>query len=384
MKILEVNGEQVKLKLSHSFIETAQCPLALKLRYVDHADDRFVRVAAERGKAAHSAIEELITYCLEEECEVSDIDDEMIREAVQKHTPHQVLSEVGLVFSWVQLWRARFKLPKDIYGHEERIALDDEFDECAWDDASYRGVIDLLQVKNSTAIITDWKSQPHILSQTDLDEHEQLTMYGWLVSKMYPHIKTFKVRLWYLRYGFYAETVRTAEQLTAFEHALMIKERKIAEIDNWDPIPGKHCQYCDFVHRCPLALDLSPDTMQVVATQEQAIIAAQRLTVMDALSKEIKARLKQYVERNDDVAIGDSWTYGFRKSTSESWDATEVAEVLRPHDLALADYVNIDSRAIKKLIKMSEKENPVLAGELQDVTHEKHSTRFEGYKRKKE
>lgn len=384
MKVLKINGEEVKLKLSHSFMQTAQCPLALKLRYVDHLDDRFVRVAAERGKAGHEALEEIITHCLEDDCDIEDVDDEMVRDIVQRHTPHTILSEVGNIFSWVQLWRDRFKLPKDIYGHEEKIAIDDEFDECDWDDASYRGVVDLLQIKRDLAVITDWKSQPHILSKTDLGEHEQLTMYCWLVWKMYPHVKRFKARIWYLRYGFYSETVRTEEQLVAFEHALMIKERKIAEIDNWDPIPGKNCGYCDFVHRCPLAMDLSPDTMQVVATQEQAVVAAQRLTVMDALSKEIKTRLKQYVERNDDVMIGDSWAYGFRKSTSEVWYPAEVAEVLKPHDLVLADYANIDKRALNKLIKESDKENPVLAGELRDIVHEKHSTRFEGHRRKRE
>jgi hypothetical protein len=105
---------------------------------------------------------------------------------------------------------------------------------------------------------------------------------------------------------------------------------------------------------------------------------------MDALSKELKARLKQYVERNDDVLIGDSWCYGYRKTTGTSWKPEEVQAVLEDHNMSLADVVNVDSNAMKKLMKNADKDNPVLAGELRDVTHEKHSTRFEGYKLKKQ
>jgi len=243
------------------------------------------------------------------------------------------------------------------------------------------GVVDLLQIRGDTATITDWKSQPHILSQTDLNSHDQLTMYCWLVWKLYPNVNVFRARIWYLRYGFFGETKRTVEDLVAFEHALMIKEAKISEIDTWDPIAGPQCQYCDFVHRCDLAKDLNPDTMQTIISQEQAIVAAQRLTVMEALTKELKKQLKEYVTRNDDVMIGDDWCYGFRKVTSQKWDPEQVEQILEEHGVALHEVSNIDSRAIKKLIKQAGKDNPALAGELEDAAIEKHSTRFEGHKR---
>ncbi len=386
MKVIKILGQELKLKLSPSFMQNAACPAYLKFHYVDRIDERWVRIPAERGSAAHAAIAALLTYCMDQGAAVSDIEDGLIREAIQKHLPHKILSEAGLVFEWLRLWRDRFVLPNNVHGIEEKIALDDEYDECAWDDASYRGILDLNQVTNTHCIITDWKSQPHILPESELDKPlgsdvaEQFTHYAWLAWKLYPHLKTFTVRLWYLRYGFYQETSRSLEDLVLYEHALMIKERKIAEIDNWDPIPGKHCQYCDFIHMCPIALDLSPGNPEVIS-QDQAVLAAQRVTVMEALVKDLKGKLKLYVNSNDDIVISDNWVYGYNHKTTKQVDVKEAEVILRDHDRELSEVANVDLKKYKKLLKLASKEDPALEGELEDIMKDKHKTEFQGYRK---
>lgn len=380
MKVLKVLGQELKLKLSPSFLNNAACPAYLKFHYVDKVGEQFIRIAAERGSAAHGAIAELLEYAMKERMEVQDIPNGMLREALQKHLPHKIIADVALVYGWIELWRDRFKIPNNIHGIEDKIALDDEYDECAWDNAAYRGILDLNQISGTHCTITDWKSQPHIMGQGELDEHEQLTMYCWLAWKLYPHLKSFTARIWYLRYGFYGETTRTVEQLEAFENALMIKEKKVLEIDSWDPIPGKHCQYCDYIHRCPLAQDLSPNNPEVI-TQEQAVLAAQRVTVMDALSKELKSKLKLYVDNNDDVMIGDKWVYGYRHSQSVKWDAEETEEVLREHGHSLSEVASVDAKRMKKFLKEQARENPPLEVMLNDIKKEKHATQFKGHQR---
>jgi hypothetical protein len=386
VKIIKVMGSELKLRLSPSFIQNAACPAYLKFRYVDKVSERWVRVEAERGKAAHDAIAALIEYCMAQEIEVADLEDEMLREALQKHLSHRILSEAGLVFEWLRLWRDRFKLPNNIHGVEEKIAIDEEYDECLWEDASYRGILDLNQITNEHCIITDWKSQPHIVPESELDKPigsdiaEQMTHYAWLAWKMYPYLKTFTVRIWYLRYGFYHETNRSIEDLILYEHALLVKERKIAEIDNWDPIPGKHCQYCDYIHMCPIALDLSPSNPEII-TQEQAVLGAQRVTVMEALVKDIKGKLKLYVNNNDNIVIGDNWIYGYNHKVSTSWDAADAEEVLTDHHRKLADVANVDVKKMKKLIKEAARTDPQLEGALEDIAKPKHKTEFQGYRK---
>jgi hypothetical protein len=212
-KVLEVNGEKLTIKLSPTFIDKAACPKYLKLHYVDKVDDKYVRIAAERGSAAHAAIAELIGICQEAQIQPSSLSLEQIAEAVKRHTGHHILPETGDILSWTRLWAERYKISKYIYGVEEKVGLDHAYDDTEWDDASYRGILDVIDIEGTHLTVTDWKSQPHILNQSELDAHEQGTMYCWLASKLYPHIETFTFRIWYLRYGFYAETTRSVADL---------------------------------------------------------------------------------------------------------------------------------------------------------------------------
>lgn len=381
MKKLTVLGEELKVKLSPSFIANAACPFYLKCNYVDHIQERYIRIASLRGKACHESIYTLLRGCLKEEIQPSELPDTLIRKTVEKNIPHEILSETAQILSWVMKWCERFKLPSHVVGIEEKIGLDDEYDECQFKEASYRGIIDLLQIKNSHAVITDWKSQPHIMPETELNEHEQLTFYCWLVWKLYPDVERFTARIWYLRYGFYADTVRTERDLEEFEYSLVIKERKIAEISNWDPIPGKHCQYCDYILRCPIALDLSPENPEII-TQSQAVIAAQKITVIETLLKQLKEGLKTYVKENDDVRIGDDWIYGYKHSVSDQWNADKLADILLEHGVSIGEVVNPDVRKIKKLLKEASKNNPALEAALEASREEKHNTVFKGYQKK--
>ena len=382
MKKLKVLGQELPLKLSPSFLTNAACPKYLKLHYVDKVDDRYIRVAAERGSACHEAIAELIATCQEAQVQPSSLSMDQIADAVQRHTPHTILSEIGEVLTWVRLWAERYKISKHIYGVEEKVALDEAFDDTEWDNASYRGILDVVDVHKNHCTVTDWKSQPYVMTQAELDAHEQLTMYCWLASKLYPHIEEYTARIWYLRFGFYAETKRTAKDLEVFEQLLMLKEQKILEIDNWDPIPGKHCQYCDVIQHCPLSQDITETSTQVIS-QEQAIAAASRITVMDALSKELKARLKAYVKENDSVVIGDNsnrWVWGYRSKESRFWDVGELAEVLLEHGHDIQEVAGVDSRKLKKLLKTMARGKPALEAGLMAIQKTKVKTEFRGYK----
>lgn len=381
-KVLEVNGETLTIKLSPTFLDKAACPKYLHLHYVKKVDDRYIRVAAERGSAVHAALAELIAICQEAQIQPSALSLDQIADAVKSHTAHRILPETGEILAWSRLWAERYQISKHIVGSEEKVALDHEFDDTEWENASYRGILDVIDINKNHLTVTDWKSQPHILNQSELDAHEQGTMYCWLASKLYPHIETFTFRIWYLRYGFYAETARTVKDLEAFEQSLMIKEQKILEIDNWEAIPGKHCQYCDVIRHCSLAQDLTNTNTNIIS-QEQAIQAAQRITVMDVLSKELKGQLKAYVKENDSVVIGESsnrWVWGFQAKESSYWKIDELSAVLSEHGHELEEIANVDSRKLKKLLKTASKQEPALEADLARIERKKTKAEFRGYK----
>lgn len=387
MKILEINGESLKIRISPSFLTNAACAAYLKFHYVDKIEKKSPRVPAERGKVMHEAIADLVRECHESDEKICDITDARLLEALEENMTHDAMPEIANMVSWLKKWRDNYVLPGNIYGIEEMIALDEEFDETSWETGSYRGIIDLLEVKGSEATVTDWKSQANILNAQELQENEQLTIYSWLLWKMYPHLKTFKVRIWYLRHGFYHETVRTEEQLIEYEQVLMLKEKRIENIENWSPTPGSHCGYCDYKYDCDLAQDLSPLNENII-TEEQAIQAASRITAMEAMLKAMKGKLRDYVKANDAVAIGD-WVYGYRLQSSRKFEMSVVESILDKFDIEeefgemAREAFNSDSRKITKLLKAIDRVCPDAASEIEESAIVKHGSRFSGYKRGK-
>ena len=261
MKKLKVLGCDLDVKISPTFLQSAACPFCLKCKYIDHIENVYIRVNTLRGQAAHEAIAELTQMALDEKMPVQELSDEQVFEAAVRHTPSEIVSEQNNILKWTLLWRDRFKLSKHHFGHEERMALDDAFQECPWDEASYRGIVDILEVAGPHAIVTDYKSQARPMSQHELDNHDQLTHYCWLVDKQYGGegrgIKRYSGRIWYLQYGFYHQTERTREDLALYEKRMHAQVQKIADISSWDPVPCDHCVVCDFVHICPIAENVS-------------------------------------------------------------------------------------------------------------------------------
>lgn len=381
MKKLTVLGQDLNVQISPSFLQKAACPLALKIRYIDRYRDQYIRVASLRGSAGHEAIAELTTeFLANKEMKLRDFTDERIHQAVAKHTPHEVYSELGHIYQWVKIWRDRFHFDRaTFYGHEERMSIDHNFDECSWDTADYRGIIDQINIKDQFCTITDYKSQMAILNQEELDTHDQLTFYAWLTSKFYPHVKVFFVRIWYLRYGFYHETVRTRAQLDDFEKVLAMREQKVLDITEWRPIPGAHCDNCDYVHLCPIAKDASDLPVQII-TEEQAVKVALRLRVVESLKKTLQTRLREYSKGTSlPVQIEGDYIYEYVYAPKTFYDTQALEKLLRDNGIEFAPLVNVDKKKLKKLVKEHKREHPELADEIEATLVVKHATKFMGH-----
>jgi len=383
MKKLVVLGQELNLKVSPSFLQKAACPFCLKCAYIDKVEDRYIRVNTLRGSASHEAIADLTRIAVDDEVPFADLSDDQVADAVQKNTPHEIVAELGRVLAWVKLWRDRFVRTRHFVGHEERMAINDDYEECSWDDASYRGIIDYLEINpGNHAVITDYKTSAHILSQGELDQHDQLTFYAWLIRKFYPHVKSFTCRIWYLAYGFYAETTRTVEQLEAYEQRMDLQVRKVMDIQEWIPLPGEQCGVCDYVHICPITKDLSGPPKYII-TQQQAELAAGRLKVFEALISGLRKSLAGYVKANDAVRLSGDFVYGYRASPVNKWDVAKLEQLLRAEGISIAEVVNVDAKRMKKFLRTLEADNPEFVEQLREEALEVTAkTQFKGYKSK--
>lgn len=378
MKLLRVLDNELKVRVSPSFLRRAACPLALRLEYVDKVPTRFTRTNARAGTAAHEAIAKLTELAMENRIQPREFDNKVIEEYTMASCGHDLFEQMGEVLEWVTKWRDNFRLDhKAIVGVEERVAINEQHEECAWDVASYRGILDLIEVHGGKdAVITDHKSQPNVLSQTELDRHEQLTFYCWLNSKFYPSVKTYRARIFYLRYGFYAETERTHADIQAFERILEMKVRKIMDIQSWDPVPGDHCGMCDFVDRCSFATEL-PEVPRHIITQEQAAKAAGYVHVIDNLSKALKAKLRAYVKDNDSVRLDGDIFYGYAPKRSSRYPFSELREILEEAGHDVAELSNLDKRKVTKLLKELRRDgDDETADRIEAIAIEEVKTRF--------
>lgn len=382
MKKLVVLGHELNVKVSPTFLQNAACPLCLKLQYIDRVEDRYIRVSALRGSAAHEAIADLTSIAITDKMPIQELSDDALLSAVSKYTPHEIFAEIGNVLRWVRLWRDRYKINLDHYvGHEEKMAIDDDGEECAWDTAAFRGIVDYIDIRpGGHCIITDYKSQAGVFSQARLDNHDQLTFYCWLASKFYgTRIKQFSARIWYLQYGFYGETTRTMQDINAFEQQLHVQVEKVMEIDNWNPIPGDHCGLCDFIHLCPVGQDNSEVPQQIVS-QTQAVRSAQRLRVLESMTSQLKKGLRSYVEANDAIRLGGDFIYGFRSYDKKKWNPQLVEELLRSNGYSVVEIANLDARKLGKFITGLQKSDIALADELEAIVESETRTVFSGYK----
>lgn len=326
----------------------------------------------------HSAIDDLMRFTEEEKIKVKDIPFKFVREKLAEYTTPLILSETGMMTECMRNWHDKYEKSEYLYGIEEKVALDENFKETDWSNGSFRGILDVVDIQGDTCIVTDWKSQINQLTKAEIEDHEQMTHYCWLAWRLYPHLKKFKIRIWYLRYKYYQETERTIEQLKRYEESMMVAIMATERMSNFDPVPGAPCHYCDYQHKCPL---LESDMLPDAANQESALKVANRLVVMKEWVGTAQKSLKDYVRKNGGVRVGKG-VYEERLQRSTSYDPRELSGVLKDHGLEFLDVANADGRKIKKLVKEAVYEggDETIEADLEAIAKEKRSNKFQWWK----
>ena len=378
MRYVRVGDWEIPIKWSHSFKEKAACPTYFFLNYGKKDPDKLSRVPGARGSALHSAIDDLMRFTEEEKIKVKDIPFKFVREKLAEYTTPLILSETGMMTECMRNWHDKYEKSEYLYGIEEKVALDENFKETDWSNGSFRGILDVVDIQGDTCIVTDWKSQINQLTKAEIEDHEQMTHYCWLAWRLYPHLKKFKIRIWYLRYKYYQETERTIEQLKRYEESMMVAIMATERMSNFDPVPGAPCHYCDYQHKCPL---LESDMLPDAANQESALKVANRLVVMKEWVGTAQKSLKDYVRKNGGVRVGKG-VYEERLQRSTSYDPRELSGVLKDHGLEFLDVANADGRKIKKLVKEAVYEggDETIEADLEAIAKEKRSNKFQWWK----
>ncbi|MFA5034004.1 MAG: PD-(D/E)XK nuclease family protein [bacterium] len=327
-----------------------QCSLAWKRKYVEHIPDVSGK-EAQVGSAAHKAIQ-IYTENLTNGHKRSL--NSIIGEGVASVGNIDILKEVTEIIETFVVTHHNLDV-ETIVGIEENI-------EKPIDKYNFRGIIDLLQVNETTGLITDYKSSRKIISQTEIDNNLQLSSYAMLAHKKYPTLKRFICRLDFIRYGQLVETERNLEDIQLTEQFLGQKMKTISKAideNKFDPKPNSYCKWCSYIDTCPVHPKTS--TPKEVASQ---------VLVLEALLKREKETLKAMVAKQGAVTVNDM-VFDFYPASSDVFPIDKVIQVL-------AEYkINNPNNYLKVNTKELENLDPRIYEKLLLLSEQKTTTRFD-------
>lgn len=256
--------------------------------------------------------------------------------------------------------------------------------------AYIKGTLDLLQIEGGTATITDYKRQWNVLSRTDLNNNFQMMLYSYLVACAYPEVNQVAVRMYFTRHGYVQEIVREVPEIMKVKpvidqlvHGLTANLKKYA--DDPIPSPGDHCNVCRFVRSCPISENI--ELVPRIKTQDEAKKVASELSLRKIRVKSSTDRLKDWTSEFGPVVSDDGkMVYGYTASSSDSWEITNMDELLRimlREQISVGDILAPDSSKLKGFIKQIKNNNPELfESMLKTCLKKKITTSFREVKNK--
>lgn len=359
---------------SHSRIQAGHCPLAFRKRYIDK-ERGIARGNSGFGKVIHLIVADIIKAQVRQEAyDVSVL--------LNRHMTHELLPRMREMQDVLEIFSHRFEFNRNhVVGVEENMAIDTGGNEASWDNAYLRGVLDLLEIDGAHATIVDHKTQYNILSKSQMDNNLQLTMYCYLAKCCYPQLQKFTVKIYFARYGAYRSSTRTLQDLDKFRQEVDISIAKIENIEEWVPIAGAGCAFCEYIHSCPLA-QYDPKGMNPpeVMTAQQAVREARLIRVREEQIKTAKERLKGYCASNGDIQVSGDYAFGFVANDVTNWDPTEVKAVFKKHNHEIDGHISFSKTALQRLINQAKRLDPEFANDLERAGKQTKETRFRGFK----
>jgi len=120
----------------------------------------------------------------------------------------------------------------------------------------FSGYIDYIMKYDDKIYLIDWKSNKEIISDEDLNDNIQLSMYYWASRELGHEVD--EIGLYFLRHLEYKTTTRTNDStLDLFKNALVI-EKAFEQEDLTANYSKENCKWCGFKDECDAWKNKSP------------------------------------------------------------------------------------------------------------------------------
>ncbi|MGV8125175.1 MAG: RecB family exonuclease [Candidatus Xenobiia bacterium LiM19] len=247
-------------RYSYSRISTyEQCPQRYKYLYIDRLKDEQEGIEAFTGSRVHEALEFLYRHVQMAEAPAPD---EVI--AFYDRRWDELIHDRILVTSaefdsdhYRSLGRKALRVYQERYspfdegttmGLEQRVEffLDSE------EKYPFIGIIDrLTRISDAHWEVHDYKTGGTLPTQPDMDRDNQLALYHFAITRLYPQVKEVTLIWHYLAFDMEFRSSRSDAQLEELRSDFI---RKIDVIETQTEFPTKSgilCGWCGFKSRCP-------------------------------------------------------------------------------------------------------------------------------------
>lgn len=379
---------------SSSRFETATCPLRFSRVYIEKSVEDKDSRATRKGNAIHETFEMITKGWIDNKPLSKDVIFKIVSEKIKEY--HVDPEDIKLCIDATICYLSNPpKDIEDIIGTEEHLSIkmvDGKYAQCDWEDPEclYRGKIDILKMKGTSAFIVDHKTQPH----AETADTFQMGFYAWLVSKYYPYVTEIHTQLHLCNpfLNFYSKPYKwSLQELQDIELEIECRTKIAEGIDpeKADAVANFHCNYCPVVLECPKIASLSKLRTQYGNIKKAPLVDAQAaveiasiLTVVDEGRKVLNARLQDFVKNIGPVVIpGKEYTYKTsKKHTVKEGKLKELIDFLTESgiDPYKNGIVKIDMESLENLWRSTSAQ--FLEKIRNNYLDQEISTRFSGTK----
>jgi len=200
--------------------------------------------------------------------------------------------------------------------------------------------------------VVDYKTSRRMPTQQAAERDAQLAIYHMAARHLYPG-QQVTTTLLYLLHDYEMRVTQTEEMLAEVQGDIRQVLSRI-QVEDYDPTPGAHCDWCAYRDHCPLfrapvvpadlEVDIAALLQEYVEVSEQEKAAGER-------KAELRAQIAHYLDRCQTERAEASGYVAERRKMKRivGWDRDRLREILAP--LGLWEQVtDVSSASVRALI----------------------------------
>jgi len=341
--------ENVQSVQQHSYSRRKlfnQCKKAFSFKYIEKVPER-KSLAARTGSVVHDFQYQYVNHLYETNQSHDSEKFTQLRDDILADEHAEVREDALNIMNGTLADRTYRWDTKSNVSMEERWAFDSEWnlhtglDDDAWfnkdpDAVKFRLRLDMVYFENNKLWIQDYKTNWRIMSQSEVENDDQLKIYAYAVSQKYPDITDIVLMLDFVRFDFQRIVEINVADARGVKKMLEKSIEKIESEADFIPEPGQYCDWCTFTSICPTfqrnsdeeSVNIELNRPDPITSREQAKELAEKRKHLLIAADQLTEKLKRWAEVNGDIPLSHE-NLGFHpKSRTSVTDTRKAAGIL--------------------------------------------------------